>query len=437
MDNPIKSSAEWIEAEHFRKTEKFAEALSVFLSFFEKNSDESSLWRAVHCARKIGDFELAFKLIEENKQFLKTSPALNTQLNWLKYEALVDKNKKAGNWEKVLDACEDILQQNNDETDLLFKLTLFCAIDAAKKLNDNMKVLELTESIAPSKLPGEGEMFRGKKLLSYRERWYFARIGALYDAALYKECRKLAFEAISNYPRKIEFSRKAALSRLMMGYADEAEEELLAISKIRGCPWYIIADLAKLRFEKGEFEDALESAFEAAKMYGDLKTKVNVFSLIAKIQLVLGESESAKNHTLLACSIRKRNGWKYSSDLEQLAMRFGLDERLPAQETLFKICETEWKRASNKETEQAINDGNIIKNSLLGTVGSIIEGRPFTFLKCENGQDAYARCDDIPQESRFEGAKVIFDLAESFDKTKNKKSVRAVGIKSQDCLKTA
>jgi hypothetical protein len=123
MDNPIKSSAEWIEAEHFRKTEKFAEALSVFLSFFEKNSDESSLWRAVHCARKIGDFELAFKLIEENKQFLKTSPALNTQLNWLKYEALVDKNKKAGNWEKVLDACEDILQQNNDETDLLFKFT--------------------------------------------------------------------------------------------------------------------------------------------------------------------------------------------------------------------------------------------------------------------------------------------------------------------------
>ena len=93
------------------------------------------------------------------------------------------------------------------------------------------------------------------------------------------------------------------------------------------------------------------------------------------------------------------------------------------------------KRPSNKETEQAINNGNIIKNSLLGTVGSIIEGRPFTFLKCENGQDAYARCDDIPQESRFEGAKVIFDLAESFDKTKNKKSVRAVGIKSQDCLK--
>ena len=44
MDNPIKSSAEWIEAEHFRKTDKFAEALSVFLSFFEKNSDESSLW---------------------------------------------------------------------------------------------------------------------------------------------------------------------------------------------------------------------------------------------------------------------------------------------------------------------------------------------------------------------------------------------------------
>lgn len=437
MDNPIKSSAEWIEAEYLRKGNRFSEALPVFLRFFEKNADESSLWRAVHCARKNGDFDLAFKLIEDNKQFLKTSPALNTQLNWLKYDALVDKNKKSGNWEKVLSVCEEIIQQNPDENDLLFRLALFCAIDAAKKLNDNMKVLELTENIAPSKLPGEGEMFKGKKLLSYRERWYFARISALFDAALYKECRKLAFEAISNYPRKIEFSRKAALSRMMMGYPEEAEEELLAISKIRGCPWYIAADLAKLRFDIGNFEDALNSAFEAANMHGDIKTKVNVFSLIAKIQLVMGENESAKNHAMLACSIRKRNSWKYPPDLEQLAQRFGLDDRLPAQEALLKICEKDWRGTSNNKIPEAVNEGNIIKKSVMGIVGSMIEGRPFTFLKCENGQNIYARIGDIPQKLRVEGAEVIFDMAESFDKTKNKKSVRAVEIKSIEARKTA
>ena len=79
---------------------------------------------------------------------------------------------------------------------------------------------------------------------------------------------------------------------MMLGKYGEAEEELQAISRMRGCPWYIVADLAKLRFNVGSFNSALDAAYEATLMHGELKSKVNLFTLIAKIQLVLGNSVS-------------------------------------------------------------------------------------------------------------------------------------------------
>lgn len=429
MENPIILSADWNEAEYLRKSEKFAEALTIFSKIFEQNNDGDTLWRLVHCARKTKNYDLALELVEKNKELLVSSIALNTQFNWLKYDALIKTNKQNSNWEKVLTLCEEILQQNTDENDLLFRLTLFAAIDAAKHLKDYKKVLELTEDISPSKLPSTGESYRGKTLLSYRERWYYARVGALFEVGLYNECRNLALEALSNYPRKIEFSRKAAMSKLMMGDAKTAEEELIIITKTRGCPWYIAADLAKLRFNSNDFAGALDSAIRAAKTHGELKSKVNLFALIARIQLVLGETESSKNHTILACSIRKHEGWRYSEELEKLVSRFGLNERLPVPQIALKPCTTDWG-GFLPSVEQEISNGNILEHALLGTINSIKEGRPFVFITSnKNNENIYAKMSDIPPDLHYEGAELTFDLVESFDKTKNKKSVRATNIK--------
>ena len=435
MENTLSMTTAWQEAEEMRKSGKFEQAFNFFMESFKANSDESSLWRAVHCARKIGDYDTAIALIEENKNMLSASQALKSQFCWLKYDFVIDKNKKSGCWEAVLKASEEILELITDFNDLLFKLALFSAIDAAKNLKDFQKVLELTDFIEPDKLPAEGDIYKGKKIISYRERWFYARLNALFEVQLYEECRELSLEAIKQYPRRLEFCRRGALCKMMMGKYGEAEEELQAISRTRGCPWYIVADLAKLRFNIGSFSNALESAYKATLMPGELQSKVNLFSLIAKIQLVLGNSESAKNHTLLACSIRKNLKWKFNEEITQLATRFGIGDNVPMPNVALKACEQEWREQtkddSDKESVNSPCSNEPIKTGLQGIITSIVENRPFTFIhRADNDQNVYAKISDIPEDLRLSGAEVEFDLVESFDKLKNKKSVRATNVRA-------
>ena len=432
----------WQEAEEMRKSGKFESAFPIFMENFKANSDEPSLWRAVHCARKTNQFDAAVQLIEENKQMLSTSQPLKSQFCWLKYDYVIDKNKKSGNWEAVLKAAEEILELITDCNDLIFKLALFAAIDAAKNLNDSQKVLELTEIVGPEKLPAEGENYKGKKILSYRERWFYARLSALFDLQLYEECRELSLEAVKQYPRRLEFSRRGALCKMMLGKYGEAEEELQAISKMRGCPWYITADLAKLRFNVGSFNNALQSAFEAAKMHGELQSKVNLFTLIAKIQLVLGNSESAKNHTLLACAIRKHFKWRFNEEITQLASRFGLVlDNLPLPNIAVKDCEPEWgiNRENTTDKKEEIKlSSQPIELAVQGTITSILENRPFTFIRrADNWKNIYVKVSDIPEHLQLSGAELEFDIVESFDKLKNKKSVKAVNVREIQSVSNA
>lgn len=434
VENTLSMTTAWQEAEEMRKSGNFEAAFPIFMENFKANANESSLWRAIHCARKMGDYETALALIEENKSMISTSQALKSQFCWLKYDFIIDKNKKSGCWESVLKASEEILEMTTDINDLLFKLALFTAIDAAKKLNDWQKVLELTEIIGPEKLPAEGEVYKGKKILSYRERWFYARLNALFEVQLYEECRELSLEAIKQYPRRLEFCRRGALCKMMLGKYGEAEEELQAISRMRGCPWYIVADLAKLRFNVGSFNGALDAAFKATLMHGELQSKVNLFTLIAKIQLVLGNSESAKNHAILACAIRKNLNWKFNEEITQLSLRFGIGDNVPLPNVAVKVCENEWRNQSEGDSVKIDNtacSNEPIKTGLQGIITSIVDNRPFTFIsRADNNQKVYAKISDIPEDLRLSGAEVEFDLVESFDKLKNKKSVRATNIRS-------
>ena len=431
-NNSTTNNTVWQEAEEMRKSGNFEHAFPIFIENFKANSDEESLWRAVHCARKLGKYDDVIDIIEGNKEMLLSSQALKQQFCWLQYDALIEKNKKLGKWETVLKTSENILEMIDDYNELVYKLALFSAIDAAKNLKDNQKLLELTDIIGPDKLPSEPETFNGKIMLSYQERWFFARINALFDAQLYEECRDLSLQAIKQY-RRIEFSRRAALCKMMLGKNGEAEEELQAISRMRGCPWYIVADLAKLRFNVGSFSKALEAAFEAAIMQGELQSKVNLFTLIAKIQLVLGNSESAKNHIMLACAIRKELKWKFNEEITLLASRFGIGDKVPLTNLALKACEKEWREQSNSSSE---ND-NIrysnepIETGLKGFITSILENRPFTFIHLvDNDQKIYTNISDIPEDMRLSGLEVEFDLVETFDKLKNKKSVKATNIRA-------
>jgi tetratricopeptide (TPR) repeat protein/cold shock CspA family protein len=430
-----RESEEWQAAEELRKAGNFEEAKPAFLKFFKDNGDGSSLWRAVHCARKLKLYEEALDLIESNKKVLQTSMALSTQFNWLRYEFLLDSYKKKSDWQKVVSLCEEILEDCSDEKDLLFRLVLFTGIDAAKKLDDYEKVLEFTGIIAPNKLPREGDYLKGKKMMSFQERWYYARLGALYEVSLYEECEEMVKEALKEFPRCVEFARKGAQCKVKLGKKEAAEQELEKLMSRRGCPWYVGMELANLRFEMGKFEEALQAAYMGAKGFGELKNKVNLFAIIAKIQLVLGDSESAKNHVALASAIREKQGWKFDKELQRLMARFGIVKGRMMPEIALKPCQQEWRESGEAKfkTNVTVDENKTLETEVRGRLGAIVPDRTFAFINRKNKNESiYVRLKDVPESIRKEGQEVVFDMIESLDKTKNRKSVRATKVRKAD-----
>jgi tetratricopeptide (TPR) repeat protein len=433
MEKTIETGLNWNQADAMRKEGRYAEALKIFIEHFSENKDEASLWRSILCARHLKDYQTAIELIEENYKEFEDSEMLRIQFAWLKYDAFMGKAKKSGNWDKVIKLADEIFQLNPENGEILFRLTLFAAIDAAKNLKDNEKLLELTDMVGPEKLAAKGETYKGRKMISWRERWYFARLQALFSAELFSECRSLAFKAFAEYPRKLEFARKAALCRIQTGEVKEAEEELIGITKARGCPWYVFADLAKIRFEMGRYEEALESAYDAAQKQGDLKTKVNLFSLIAKLLLITGNNDQAKNHSILACAIREKYHWKIPQDLENLKERFELYYELPAPENILNKCKQIWTKSSTKENSQIPATGAEIADKVCGTMGQIKEGRPFSFISSPGyASGIYVKLAEVPEELQHEGAEIVFKVIESFDHKKGQKSVRATNVRAKN-----
>lgn len=434
----------WGRAEELRKNGRYEEALSYFQQHFNQQHDENSLWRIVFCARKNHDYQFATSFLEEHYNEHPRSKMLRLQLAWLKHDTVLAELQKKNDNIGVIKVCEEILDLNDELGSPLFNSTYFAAIDAAKASNNYPKLLELTDMIGPDKFPELRNSNKGKKPMSYRERWFFARLQGLFGSLLFKECRELALDAAKIFHGKIEFQRRAALCLLKLGNPRGAEEELTKLSTVRGCPWYLLSDLAELRFGIGKFFDALDAAFTAATMFGELRTKVNLFALIARIQLVLGDSDSARNHAMLSVSIRQKEGWKINQDCISLINRFGFSENLPVPEICLKACSDEWKslgygkqqanHSKNDKTQKSENTNATVSKTVVetGATGVIIayqEGRPFAFINSHSFKDKiYVKVADIPEELRKDGTEVCFDVYESFDYVKNKKGLKAANI---------
>jgi len=441
MENSIKNGLEWNNAEDLRKQNRFAEAMPIFKRHFDENNDEASLWRIIYCARHVHDYETAVSYLEKNHDRFPNSEMIRTQFAWLRYDAFLQPVKNSGNHARILEIAEEILPLTTGPDDILFKLTLFAAIDAARSLDDHEKMLDLTSRVDPQKLEIATREFKGRKIISWRERWYFARLHALFSGAHYEDCRALGFKAFREFPQKIEFARKAALCLEKLNRTSEALEELQAICRSRGCPWYVFADVARINYEGSAFDEALEYAERGAGFRGDLKTKVNLFALIGKISLVLGNRERARSFTLLSCAIRYAEHWKISDELQEMMNRLEITSPYPDPANAWNECRkllpgNEKRQEKAPVSNDRPKDGQHAENRVVAeNCEGLLEIKnvdsPFAFIKSfQFDQMIYVKTQEIPSDLRFNGAELRFRVIESFDQKKGRWGNRATEIKA-------
>ncbi|MGV8122487.1 MAG: hypothetical protein AB2L14_22240 [Candidatus Xenobiia bacterium LiM19] len=464
-------------AEAKRKQGDFPGAYEKFREIWDTSAIPRSGCGCAHCLRKMGRCEEAAMIARE---VMEKSPQVTwarNELIWSLIQGDLKKAKERGDLEVMNAVAEEIFSLSND--DLSKRVTFFSVVDIFKQKMKWESVLQWCDTINPEMLPVEKPMAGPEhKGISERERYYYAKIRALMHLERWDDARKDCKEAQALFPRKSDFPRWAARALGETGDVDGALAEFNELLRRYRREWYIDAERAELLQRKGEQDAALALACSAAMGRGELKTKVNVMSLIAKILQAIGDNEMSLINIALAKEVRTREKWSVPRDL--LDLEFSVQQVLKAEgkshsvlpESFDKIrdkCREYWARHS----EKAVSGGDVrhapqlVKagSSSMGTTsGSVTVGAPsaspaaagksqgsaeaapagrgsgkllvlnknFGFIKPDDGSDnVFVLVQDIPKDYRSVGTSVKYSLKSNFDHKKGKDSVRAVDVKAR------
>ncbi|NLM18377.1 MAG: hypothetical protein GX221_11760 [Candidatus Riflebacteria bacterium] len=416
-------------AEELRKNGKFKEASEIFSTLWDEEKNEKIAWRLLSCLRQLQEREQAWQLLYEADELFPESEAIKTQHKWIVYDFELGDAKNRKHHASVIEIAEKILAMSPDG--LLLNLTIFAAADAAKALNLPDSVLCFLSMLDKASLEKEPREFAGKKIISWRERWYFACVNALYDLERFSECREVCLAAAKDFPYKAEFKRKAALCLAATDRTQEALQELESLVSSNKVSWYVYADLAKLAFEAGNVDQAWRNACIGASAHGEMRGKVNLFELMARVLLAKGMGEAAALHTCLALQLRSQESWKIPESLSELISALNVQAEGQSVQKLSNMCRSYWAAGSCVSSEASIAKEQSVDTEKVYSGNLILKDaeRPFAFINSKDFKQAvYVKTADIPEELRQDSMRVSFKLATSFDHKKNRESVRAVCV---------
>lgn len=420
------------KGEAARKSGNYTSAAEFFRKCWNLQKNEEHAWRLVSSLRHLHLREEAWQVIYEAAEIVSDSELINTQHAWLLYDFDLAEAKAKKHHAKILDVASQITDMKPDG--ILLQLAVFAASDAAKALNMPEKILEVLGLLDKNSLEKTPREYNGKKILSWRERWYFACINALFELGNFSECRQTALEAYKDFPAKIEFSRKAALCLAEMGSHFEAAEELETLVRGRRAPWYMYSDLARLWFEAGHIDEAWKNASSAAQASGELKTKVNLYYLMARMLMAKGQREGAAAHALLASAARTEQGWSVPGCLVEILKTLNASAENANIGALLSECRKYWGSANEfvvrNKTEKSIAKTDKTER-FEGAVLMQSPTIPFAFIKSSDFENnIYVKTAEIPAECRKAGAQVSFCIQSSYDAKKNRQSLRAVEVRA-------
>jgi tetratricopeptide (TPR) repeat protein len=402
----------------------FREAGALYHQLADETNEAWYASRYLHCLRKAGHPRAA---VTVGRRALERHPQdvwIQLELVWSLYDDRVKTCAEAKDLSGLIEAAEEVLAL--DPEPLPLKLAVQAVIKLAKLRGKWDLVCRWCNHLDPDTLDNQPRELAGRLGKSERETWYFTRVKALLELKRWDEALAGAVEAAARYPREINFRRWAALALAGQGQVAEAIRRLQDIVLKDRSEWYLLQDLCRLHLRNGETDAALRNGCRAALDCPDDTVKVTLYWLLGTIGLGLSRYEFALRHSVLARTIREREGWSIPAELraleEGIRRRFA-EERItaPAIPTAIReqvaACVDLWRAAAY---------AGLPRQS--GVVDSPPGDRAFCWIRGEEGQRIFVLRDDLPSIARTAGAAVEFALEPSFDRKRGQLTVRAVDV---------
>ena len=295
------------QAKQHYDAKQFAEAGELFRQLWEGDDDAFSGGRFAFCLRKTGRADEALAVAQAVAEKYPDDIYVRREIVWALYDAEFKPAKERNDLDALVRAGQQIVDLTDEE--LPIRLVCFAIVDLAKEKMKWPLVAAWCDRVDSQKLSPEPREMNGRRVVSEREQWYFAKIKSLVELKHWDEARTLAQEALASFPRQRDFARWSAQALSGQGHAAEAIAELESLARARQPEWYLLHDLAELQYQAGQAEDAYKTACLAALAFGEDKAKVGLFMLIGRIALDLLRFDVAARHLKLTQLVRTREGW--------------------------------------------------------------------------------------------------------------------------------
>lgn len=425
-------------ASEFRKNMQYFEALNLYQELWYNHRDVCNEWEGwglATCLRKLGDTAKALEICREIYQIKPDFENGKNLYAWCIYDTEIKKDdeqieKEEKNFFKAANA---ILKLTSQDQYSPYGKTIFRVIDYITKKNTSYPandILQWVDKLDPQYLSKDPFSFvdkeqKHREIPSDQEKWYGIKTKALHKDGAYEQCIVLcekAFTEINNfhYNNDTWLKRRIALSKAHLGDKKTAADELESILKNRK-EWFIQHELARIYYDLGEIEKALAYAIDSALNFGKDENKWELFVLMAQILNEQGKVDDAKKHLLFAAKLRKEHDWSITEPMSKMLNKFNIDlSESKSGKELHKNLKTFWE-------EEKFSTLPCIQ----GVIKTILQNGKAGFISGDDKKDYFFKVRGFKGDRRklLKSLKVKFNLEDSFDRKKNKKTKAATNIR--------
>lgn len=415
--------ADSAKANELRKSGDIDSALPMYRELWETSKDKFAAAGLLFCLRKKKMFDEALPIAEDAFSKFPGFDWCKNEYIWTLIQGKLYTFPDDGQLVDMVALVNNILELKPDE--IAFKITVFKLLKTAKKHGDWNLLNEWITKLSPDILTGYTDEETGwtDKVL-----WYYYRVNGLIYSHNENEAIRIINESCGEfYKQKKYFERLKAKAFISLEKFDDALEVYKVLVAVRP-DWWLLHEYGALLVKQNKVDEGFSCLIKAAiapPMKPELK--VTLFSDIGSLLVQYKQPDQAIQHFKLAKAVRVEQGWGLG-DLDEKIVTLGRNVIDQTDiRTLIRKCQEIWNGFLPKNTLSRLNNSKTTKG-LTGKVTSLIDGRPFCFIKTQDNQSYFCSTTDLPSNTQVNQI-VKFDIKPSFDKKKNKETLKAVNIK--------
>ncbi|WP_458405271.1 hypothetical protein [Methanobrevibacter sp.] len=379
-----------IKAKSLYKDKKYEESLTIYEKNYSENPEEFNEWDRIF-------------------------------YSWALYQSYV---KDSEDEDKLYEAAElvtELVKQDdlNKKPVCPYTLTVFKVLDLLYSENDYFNLINWLDKINPELLDEKRFKSNERVYRSKKEKYYDYASKAYLECEEFEKCIEISKEALSNLNKFTNNSDVWYRWRIAKSYKEllennEALKYLDEVVKVKK-DWFVYKEIAENYYILEDDEKAQEYLGDAILTDDPLTIKVNLFYLAYKI-LKDSNPDLALRHAELFYAIKLENDSQMPEDIEELL----IDEVTINKKDLEREIKEYWLEYKFKDQELQY-----------GTVTKIFEHGKSGFITSDNDESLYFNVSDYKGDGLHEGGYVSFYTEKSFDKSKNRESIRAVNIREE------